>query len=111
MFDEDFASNSLSCRRADLVGAPRSAAVLSETAAFITDSVTRRSEVKQRVDTNLVEPGHQLAIDNQGRCGSSAQFEQLVPGFIIDHDIFFGKFHPFAGQILCQCCTGASEGL
>lgn len=85
--------------------------MLSETAAFISAEVPRRSEIKQRVDTNLVEPGHYLAIDNQGRCGSNAQVDQLVSGFIIDHDIFFGKFHPFAGQILCQCRTGASEGL
>ncbi len=70
-----------------------------------------RSKVQQRVDTCLVEPCHYLVGHNQGGCRANAQAEQLVPGFFVDHDIFFCEFHPFAGQILCQCCTGASEGL
>ena len=70
-----------------------------------------RLEVKQPVNKFFVEPCRHLAIHNQGGRGSNAQLEQFVPGFFVDHDIFMGEFYFFAGQILCQCRTGASEGL
>ena len=70
-----------------------------------------RSEVKQLVYKCSVESCRHLAIHNQGGRGSNAQLEQFVPGFFVDHDIFMDEFHFFAGQILCQCGTGASEGL
>ncbi len=85
--------------------------LIPPTPLFCRASVLPRSEVQQRIDTCLVESDHHLAVHNQCRCGANAQVEQLVSGFFVNHDVFYGEFHPFAGQILCQCRTGASKRL
>lgn len=73
--------------------------------------ISPESKVQQGVDAHLVEPGHHLAVHHQGGRRANAQTEQLIPGLFVDHEIFSNKCHPFAGQILCQCRAGASEGL
>jgi len=69
------------------------------------------SKVQQGIDACLVKPYDHLAVYYQGGYGANTHAEQFIAGLFVDHQIFSHEFHPLAGQILCQCRTGASEGL